>query len=358
MLMQFFLIEGCSNPSNDFIEEEVIFKNDIDGAILAGTLTKPIGIDDFPVAILISGSGQQDRDETIYGHKPFKALAEFLSKSGIGVLRYDDRGIGGSKGNVWNATIEVQATDAFAGIQYLKSRKDIDINNIGIIGHSLGAMQGTILASQYPDISFLVLLGGIGIPWSENHIEADRISNKLKGEPDEIIEAGSQLLEPLLKAMKTMSTNQDYQISKNILVKIVESWQSSLTGKAKIEIEKLTKSNPNFWIKNIAEEYATPIYISCAKFEPTQYLTKIKCPVLSIIGEKDTQVVPKNNDAIKEALNKGGNKNYIVITPKDINHIFQKCETGSISEYESINEDFNLMVMMNISTWINENKSR
>lgn len=358
LIMHFFSIEGCRNPSIGFIEEEVVFNNKLDGAILSGTLTKPIGKDTFPVAILISGAGQQDRDETVYGHKPFKVLAEFLSNNGIGVLRYDDRGVGGSKGNVWNATLEVQASDAYAGIQYLKTRKDVDIKNIGIIGHSFGAMQGTILASKYPDISFLVLLGGIGIPWSENHIKADRLSNKLKGEHDEIIEAGSQLLNHLLKAMKSMPTNQEYQISKNILVQIIERWQSSLTGKAKTEIEEFTKSHPDFWIKNFAEEYATPIYISCAQFEPYNYLIKIHCPVLSIIGEKDVQVVPENNGAIEMALKRVGNNNYKVIAPKDINHLFQKCETGLISEYEKIDEDFNLNVMMDISDWINENKSR
>jgi len=358
LLIQTFLIGGCSNPSNGFTAEEVVFKNNSDGAILSGTLTKPIGKDKFPVAILISGAGQQDRDETVYGHKPFKVLAEFLSNNGIGILRYDDRGVGGSKGNVWNATLEVQARDAYAGIRYLKTRKDIDIHSIGIIGHSFGAMQGTILASKYPDISFLVMLGGIGIPWSENHIKADRLSNKLKGESNEIIEAGSQLLEPLLKAMRSMPANQEYQISRNTLVKITENWQASLTGKAKTKIEEFTKSNPDFWIKNIAEEYATPIYISFAKYEPSEYLSKIQCPALSIIGEKDVQVIPGNNAAIENALESGGNNNYKVITPKDINHLFQKCETGLISEYETIEEDFNLNVMIEISEWINENVSR
>lgn len=358
LFAQFYLIESCCNQSIGFTEEEVVFRNNLDGAIFTGTLTKPIGKDKYPIAILISGAGQQDRDETVYGHKPFKELAEFLSNNGISVLRYDDRGVGGSKGNVWDATLEVQASDAYAGIKYLKSRNDYDNNQIGIIGHSLGAMQGTILASKHTDISFLVLLGGVGIPWSENHIKADRLSNKLKGQPDEIIEAGSQLFKPLLKAIESMSINQDYQVSKKILVQIIEKWQSSLTGIAKTQIGEFTKSNPDFWIKNIAEEYATPIYISCAKFKPTGYLTQIQCPVLSIIGEKDVQVIPENNTAIEKALRKGKNNNYEVITPKNINHLLQKCETGLISEYEKIDEDFNLSVMIKISDWINENTNK
>jgi len=351
------LFISCSRNSIGFIEEEIVFKNELDGAIFSGTFTKPVGVDKFPTAILISGAGQQDRDETVYGHKPYKALAEFLSKNGIGVLRYDDRGVGGSKGNVWNATLEVQASDAYAGIQYLKSRNDVDNNCIGIIGHSLGAMQGTILASKYPEISFLVMLGGIGIPFTENHIKSDQLINKLKGEPDEVIEAGSQLLESLLDAMKRMPSNQEYQISKNILIQIVENWQSSLTGKAKAEIEQFTNSDPDFFIKNIAEEYATPIYISCAKYDPADYLTKIQCPVLSIIGDKDVQVVAENNGAINELLKIGGNENYSVIAPKNINHLLQSCETGLINEYEIIDEDFNMEIMILIKDWLDEIKA-
>jgi len=336
------------------IEEEVIFKNEIDGTILAGTLTKPKGKDTFPVALLISGAGQQDRDESVYGHKPFKVLAEFLSNNGIGVLRYDDRGVGGSTGDVWKATLEVQASDAYAGIKYLKNRKDVDINNIGVIGHSLGAMQGTLLASEHHDISFLVLLAGIGIPWSENHIKADRLSNKMKGEPVEIIDAGTRLLEPLLEAMKSTPDNQDYITTRDTLIQIINEWEASLTGKEKSKLEKFTQSNPGFWIHNIAEEYATPIYLSCTRFNPSQYLIQIECPVLSVIGEKDVQVVPENNDAIQSALAKGGNDKYKIIIPKNINHMFQKCESGLIREYEKIDEDFNPNVMKDISDWIHQ----
>ncbi len=340
---------GCQSIEG-FTKEEVSFRNEIDGAVLAGTLTIPRGQNNFPVAILISGAGLQDRDETVFGHKPFKALAEYLSQNGIAVLRFDDRGVGGSTGDVWNATIDVLAGDAYAGVQYLKTRKDIESQNIGLIGHSLGAMQGTILASKYPDIDFLVMLGGIGIAWSENHIKADRISNRLKGNSDEIIEAGSQLLRPLLKAMETA---QDYQSARITAIQIIEEWQSSLTGNAAESINIFTESNPDFWTKSIADEYATPIYLSCARFEPIDYLTKIECPVLSIIGGKDIQVVPENSVAIENALKIGGNKNYTISTPEDINHIFQKCETGLISEYEKIDEDFNHSVMAEILDWIN-----
>jgi hypothetical protein len=120
------------------------------------------------------------------------------------------------------------------------------------------------------------------------------------------------------------------------------------------EIEQFTNSDAGFFIRNIAEEYATPIYISCAKYNPAEYLPKIQCPVLSIIGDKDVQVVPENNEAIDELLKIGGNENHLILAPKNINHMFQSCETGLISEYEILEEDFNLQIMTLIKDWLNE----
>ncbi len=350
-LTSLLLLSGCETKRG-YLEEEVVFRNELDGAILSGTLTKPVGKEVFPAAILISGGGLQDRDETVYGHKPFKVLAEFLSNHGIGVLRFDDRGAGGSKGDVWNATIEFLASDAYAGIQHLKIRPDIDTNHIGIIGHSLGAMQGTILTRKYDDISFLVMLGGIGIPWSENSIKSDRLVNTMKGSNSEVIEAGTRLLESLYGTIGEFPDNANYSASRKRLIQIIDAWQSSLKGEAKKEIEEFTTSNPDFWIKNMAEEYATPLFISCVKFKPYYYLSKTECPVLSIIGEKDIQVLPENNNAIKKALEAGGNRNYKILTPGNINHLMQKCETGLISEYEEIDEDFNREVMIMILDWL------
>ncbi len=255
---------ACNNLNVDFIEEEVSFSNNLDGTILSGTFTKPIELDAFPVVILISGAGQQDRDETVYGHKSFKVLAEFLSKNGFGVLRYDDRGIGGSKGAVWDATLEVQASDAYAGIQYLKARKDVETDKIGIIGHSLGAMQGTILASKYQDISFLIMLGGIWIPFIENHIKSDSLTNTLKGEPIEAVESGQRVLKELLNELKKTPPKQDYQITRLRLESIIRDWQSSLSGKAKAEIEQFIKSDPDFFYKEYCRRICnSSLYFLC-----------------------------------------------------------------------------------------------
>ena len=151
------------HPPYPYIVEEVKFTNNKDGTRLAGTLTVPITQNEFHTVVFISGSGLQDRNETAYSHKPFKVLADYLTRHNIAVLRYDDRGAGQSTGPMNNITPENFAEDAYSVIKYLKLRKDIYSNKIGVLGHSLGAVEGSILASRQGDISFLIMLGGPGI---------------------------------------------------------------------------------------------------------------------------------------------------------------------------------------------------
>ncbi len=336
---------------NSVIDEEVKFKNPTDGALLAGTFSKPAGNGNFPTVILISGSGQQDRDETIYGHKPFKILAKYLNENDIAVLRFDDRGYGESSGDVWNATIDVLAADALSGIKYLKSRKDVNPNRIGIIGHSLGAMQGAMLASENPDIAFLIMLAGPGVPWAENLVAANDENLKRKGKHAEVIESGNRLLSAMIPLMQA---GQDYQTTKAELWEVISKWKQSLSGKAKEEIEGFDEAYPRFW-ETMAGDYASPIYRSVANFETSGYLKNIHCPVLSIIGDKDVQVLSAlNNPAIELALRDGANENYSVLEMPDINHLFQHCETGLADEYPEIEEPFNSEVLEIIAKWINE----
>lgn len=353
ILILIVTINACTiKGGKSYIEEDVKFTNPVDGAKLAGTFSKPKGSGPFPAVILISGSGLQDRDETVNGHKPFKILAERLTKNGIAVLRFDDRGAGKSKGDVWNATIEVFASDALAGINYLKTRKDVNPFRIGIIGHSQGAMEGMMLASKYDDIAFLIMLAGPGVPWAENMVEANAENLRRQGKSTESIEAGTKLLNKMLPIMQA---GGNYETTKVKLFEAIMEWKQSLTGLAKEEIREFDESHPGFW-KTMASDYATPIYLSAVNFNPSEYLINIHCPVLSIIGDKDIQVLSSmNNPAIQEALIQAGNKNATVIEMNNINHLLQKCKTGLISEYSEIEESFNNEVAEIIAYWIQNN---
>src|SRR5579883_2826453 len=150
-----------------YSEEEVVFDNKTDAVQLAGTLTLPKGGGPFPAVVLITGSGPQDRDETLFGHRPFLVLADYLTRRGIAVLRVDDRGVGKSTGDFNKATVEDFAKDTFAGLEYLKSRKEIDGKRIGLIGHSEGATVASLLASRSTEVAFIVLMAGPGLKGDE-----------------------------------------------------------------------------------------------------------------------------------------------------------------------------------------------
>lgn len=346
------IINACSGANDgSIVEEDVTFTNPEDGAVLAGTFSKPSKDGIFPAVILISGSGLQDRDETVYGHKPFKALAQHLTKHGIAVLTFDDRGAGKSTGDVWDATIDVFAGDALAGINYLKTREDVNPYRIGIIGHSQGAMEGVVLASKNPEIAFLVMLAGPGVPWAENMVLANAENLRRQGKSEKNIDAGTRLLREMIPVMQA---GGNYKSIESELNEVINQWKRSLTGEVKNEIEDFTKSHPGFW-ENMAGEFATPIYLSAVNFEPSQYLRNIRCPVLSIIGDKDIQVLSSlNNPAIQFALDQGGNENATVLEMNGINHLLQRCETGLAGEYAEIEEPFNEEVLEIIARWILE----
>jgi pimeloyl-ACP methyl ester carboxylesterase len=334
-------------PPFPYKVEEVRFENVRDGASLAGTLTIPENGESFPAVILVSGSGLQDRDETVYGHKPFLVLADFLTKNGIVVLRYDERSIGGSSGKLSGVTSETFAYDAYAGIKYLKTRDEVDTGNIGLIGHSEGGMIGTILAGRYNDIAFFVSLAGPGIPFDQVLISANEEKLRRQGKSEEIVLSGTDLLERLFEEIKKGTTSRD-------LARVFNEWRRSLTGEAKTDFEEFY-SNNSWFFDYIVDEWATPWSEYAINFDPREMLAQVKCPVFALNGKKDSQVLANNNlPAIEKALKDGGNENFRIEYVDDVNHLFQKCKTGFRDEYESIDETFNEDVMMLIAQWINQ----
>ena len=339
------------NPPYTYYEEEVNFNNCKDGARLAGTLTIPNSQGGFPAVVLISGSGLQDRDETTYGHKPFKILAEYLTRNNIAVLRYDDRGAGKSIGPMDNLTPENFAADAYSGLQFLKSRNDLNINKVGLIGHSMGAVEGSILASRTDDVSFLVMLGGAGIPLDKNMLKSDSVNNTRSGKSEDEIMSGQILLRNMIAEVKKGHSSDITEIN---LKKILDDWRSSLSAQVKGPIDEFSENNPDHW-RGMASEWSTPYFRYVLTFDPYPVLKNISCPVLSLIGEKDVQTLPEENSLrIKEALENGKCQSYQVEILRDINHLFQKCEIGIISEYAHIEETFNVAAMRKISNWIAE----
>ena len=337
------------HPPYPYIVKEVKFTNSSDGARLAGTLTIPDTKNMFPAVVLISGSGLQDRDETIYNHKPFKVLADYLTRQNIAVLRYDDRCAGQSTGPIDNITPDNFAEDAYSALQYLKSKTNIDTNKIGLIGHSMGAIEGSILASRYDDISFLVMLGGPGIPLDKHMLLSDSVSNSRSGKSLDEINVGQNLLKSMISEVKKGNSSS---ITETNLNRIIAEWRDSLPAHLIKPIKEFTKNNPNYW-KQMASEWATPYFRYVLNYDPYSVLAKVSCPTLSLIGEKDVQTLAKENTiGIRNALKNGKCANYRAEIVSGVNHLFQKCETGTIDEYAHIEETFKESVMEEIALWI------
>ena len=348
----FSLIKG--EPQKDIPEtlpynaEEVTFTN---GDItFAGTLTFPKTAGKHPAVVLITGSGAQTRDETIVGFKIFKVIADHLTKNGIAVLRYDDRGTGGTKGKTVNeSTTEDFAGDVIAAVQYLKTRDNINPLQIGLMGHSEGGNIAPLAASKSADIAFIILMAGTGVNGADIIKEQSSLIMKAEKSSDEEIENYNKMLNAVMEALKN-NTSLDVvkeQIRKDIIEnfdEIPEKERKGITDKEKYAAETAEQTIAAFsslWMKYFL------------MYDPVPALTKVKCPVLAIFGEKDLQVAPsQNKKPIEDALKKGANKDYkIVIIPK-ANHLFQEAVTGSPSEYATLKKEFIPGFLETVSEWI------
>ena len=325
--------------------EDVTFQNAKANISLSGTLTLPQKAGKFPVVILISGSGPQDRNEEIMGHKPFLVIADYLTRNGIGVLRYDDRGFGESTGDFSAANSANFATDVESAIAYLQTREDIDKKKIGLMGHSEGGIIAPMVAAKSHDVSFIVLLAGTGIR-----------GDKLLLLQQELIARAANVPELQILKTKLMNTKlYEMVIASDDTTKLRDDLTSQLD-------EMLNNATSNTLPNGMSkEEYISlqvnqiinPWMLYFMKYDPAPTLEKVKCPVLAVNGEKDLQVPPKENlAAIKVALTKGGNKNFSTIEFPNLNHLFQECKTGSPLEYSAIEQTFSPLALSEITKWI------
>lgn len=327
-----------------YAEEEVTFENRAAGVMLAGTLTLPHGNGPFSVAVLISGSGPQDRDETFATHKTFLVLSDYLTRQGLAVLRYDDRGAGKSTGDHSQATTKDFASDVVSAVEYLKSRKDIKKHKIGLIGHSEGGIIAPMVANQSKDVSFIVLLAGTGIPGSEiSFIQ----SKAMRGFPVPDEAAYEQAIR---KAIAIASADKEVTEIKKELAIHYKNTIAPIIRPLLGSDEKVDEA-----ISRLIEARTTTWVCYFYTYNPANEIEKITCPVLSLNGSKDTQVSAKiNQDGIRNALIKGGNKDYLIKELPDLNHLFQECKTGSMEEYSEIEQTFAPSALQTLSDWILE----
>ncbi len=329
-------------PPYQYIEKEVSIYNKVDDIELSGSLTIPSETGVFPVVVLVSGSGPQNRDEELLGHKPFLVIADFLTKKGIAVLRYDDRGVGKSKGNFNTATTYHLANDAESAVEFLKKNNNIDTNNIGIIGHSEGGMIAPIVASRNKSVKFIVLLAGPGISGEKILLLQQVLISKAEGENEKQIEMNQNLNKKIYKVLKKEKDNT--KASKK-LRKIYEEFIEKFEPEQKVALA----SEKDVMIQHVTTDW----FRNFLTFEPGNYLKKTKCAVLALNGEKDLQVPADINlNAIEKHLKIAGNNNYVIKKYPNLYHLFQNTKTGALSEYGKLEETFSENVLEDIFKWI------
>jgi len=318
-------------------EEEVTFSNEKAGVNLAGTLTLPKGTGPFAAAVLVAGSGPQDRDDTIANHKPFLVLSDYLTRKGFAVLRYDKRGIGQSTGSTEMATTLDLASDAQSAVAYLKTRKEIDPAKIGLIGHSEGAMIAPAIAAASNDLPWVVLLAA----------PATKGEDTLLNQSDFIARAGG-----LSDAQVLSSLNFDKQ-AYELVQKEPDNAVVTETLKTLVKESGLDAAVPPAALEAQLHMMTSPWFRFFLSYDPLPDLKRTKCPVLAIYGEKDLQVPPKINlPMLQKAFSDGGNKQADVRELPELNHFFQHAYSGSPTEYAAIDETFSPEAMKIIWDWL------
>ena len=329
-----------------YSEEEVFFENAEGNAKLAGTLTLPKEGGIFPAVVLITGSGPQNRDEELMNHKPFLVLADYLTRNGIAVLRYDDRGTASSTGNFGAATSDDFSKDAEAGVNYLQTRKEINREKIGLIGHSEGGMIASMIAARSKAIAFVVLLAGCGIAGDQILLLQQDLIAKASGIEETDRQLGQMIGAGLFERVKKSNDTEQLKTDLTTYLKQVID---------QIPDEKSKEKYDTNFVHSSVSRLTVPWMQYFLKYDPSTALEKVKCPVLAVNGEKDLQVPPKENlQAIQEALEKGGNANVTIREFPKLNHLFQECETGLPAEYVKIEQTFSPVALDFITQWILE----
>lgn len=329
-------------PPYPYLEEQVTVEN---GDVkLAGTLTLPKGAGPFAAVILVSGSGGQNRDEEIFEHRPFAVWADHLTRAGIAVLRYDDRGVGESTGNHAAATTSILSTDAEAWVGFLKKRGEIGA--VGILGHSEGGIIAPMVAARNKDVGFIVMLAGPGVSGAEVLIEQNRALALASGAPAEHAEKIVTAARPLFEAIGRKAEAATIRGLMTALV-LAQSGLDELSPEMEPAIDQQMAGLESPWFAEFLGH------------DPANDLRKVRVPVLALFGERDVQVVPAQNQGpVEAALAAAGNTRATVRTVPGVNHLFQPCTTGGVQEYGQIETTVDPSVLKMVSEWIAANGGR
>jgi uncharacterized protein len=340
-------------PPFDYTVRDVIYYNGDSTIRFGASITIPKGNGPFPAVLLITGSGQQNRDEEMMGHKPFAVIADYLTKRGYVVMRVDDRGTGLTTGDVPHATSLDFSNDAWVSFNYLKKLPEVDKHKIGLMGHSEGGMIAEMLAAQHSEVNFIVLLAAPGIPIPQ--LMNDQVTAYLQSEGDSM-DVIKSYLGFYNKVLLSSIALPDTAVLHAAIADAIRQWRATTPPD---HVSAVTFIKDDSTAAKYAEmethAFSTPWWRYFLAFDPATYLQKLKCRVLALNGSRDIQVVPKSNLAgIERALKKGKNKNYTVLELPGLNHLFQECKDCTLNEYGNLEQTFAPSALDTIAKWLDK----
>ncbi len=322
-------------PPHPYAAEDLTFPS---GEVtLAGTLTLPEGPGPHPAVVLITGSGAQDRDESLAGHRPFLLLADTLTRAGFAVLRTDDRGVGGSTGVLADATYDELADDALAGVALLRGRPDIDPARVGLFGHSEGGYLGPLAATR-GDVAFVVSMAGPAVPGADVLVEQSRLIRTQAGVPADQVERYAAFLGPFVEALRAGDRDRARALARDEVV---------AQFAALPEEQRPDAATVDAQVQSIMDVESFLLY------DPAPALRALRVPVLAFFGERDLQVPPAQSEGpMRELL--AGNPDATVRTFPGLNHLMQPSTTGAPGEYAAIETTIDPAVLDAVTTWLGE----
>lgn len=325
---------------------EVRLPGGAEGVTLAGTLTVPRARGMRPAALLISGSGPQDRDETLFGHRPFKLIADHLTRRGFVVLRVDDRGTAASTGRFAGATSDDFALDAAAAFEWLRQRGEVDSARVGLIGHSEGGLIAPMVAASDRRVAFVVLLAGPGVRGDSLMLRQGDDLRRALGVDSVASAQARRLNAAILGVLRTESDTT--RIRPRVRAEVHALADGLLDAAALAQLDAQVEQQLRAMV--------SPWYRWFLSHDPRFSLRLTRCPVLALNGERDLQVAADENlPAIAAALHEGGNADVTIRALPGLNHLFQTCERGTLDEYARIEETFAPAALDTMTAWLEAN---
>jgi hypothetical protein len=341
-------MNGCSSikthqqpqPPFPYLVKEVAFQNVQDNAVLNGTLSLPKGKGRYPAVVLLSGSGPFNRNEEMFGHKPFMVLSDHLTRSGFAVLRYDKRNYDSPREEFYQCTTEDFSKDAVAATEFLKRQEQIDVLRIGLLGHSEGGLVAAMVASKDSGVAFVILMAGPGLPGDQVLLGQARAEYASTGVTGESLSRNMGFLRDLYAILKK---SNDAEEVKNELERTYSRYSEGTDTFTRSEFEALRRKVLLPWFRFLVS------------YDPSVDLQNVRCPLLALNGELDMQVLPEENlAAIGNALRKGKNADFKTVEMPGLNHLFQKAKTGKMDEYSRIKETIAPQALSTIKNWLLE----